>query len=186
MSAKDSALGTDSSEGGAVSNHAPMPRVAGNGTKRSRESSTGVNLQEAGIADTPEASHPSLSSSVLTLILGIDYDGRIVQHDRNAAKILARKPEDLLGAQLIELTPGSPGNNSGDSQEQVNSQGGRLSDAAAAVAGLLEAIRSDREGSAMLTIETRDGLPAEAVVTVHPMRAGGTRLAALAPLRIPP
>jgi hypothetical protein len=54
-----------------------------------------------------------------------------------------------------------------------------------AVAGLLEAIRSDREGSAMLTIDTRDGLPAEAVVTVHPMRAGGTSLAALALLRIP-
>ena len=107
MSAKDSALGTDSSEGGAVSNHAPMPRVAGNGTKRSRESNTGVNLQEAGITDTPEASYPALSSSVRTLILGIDYDGRIVQHDRNAAKILARKPEDLLGAQLIELTSAS-------------------------------------------------------------------------------
>jgi anti-sigma regulatory factor (Ser/Thr protein kinase) len=37
----------------------------------------------------------------------------------------------------------------------------------------------------MLTIDTRDGLPAEAVVTVHPMRAGGTSLAALALLRIP-
>jgi hypothetical protein len=185
MSAKDSALGTDSSEGGAVSNHAPMPRVAGNGTKRSRESNTGVNLQEAGITDTPEASNPALSSSVRTLILGIDYDGRIVQHDRNAAKVLARKPEDLLGAQLIELTPGSPENNSADSQAQPSSPGSRPSDAAAAVAGLLEAIRSDREGSAMLTIETRDGPPAEAVVTVHPMRAAGTHLAALALLRIP-
>ena len=37
----------------------------------------------------------------------------------------------------------------------------------------------------MLTIDTRDGIPAEAVVTVHPMRAGGTSLAALALLRIP-
>jgi hypothetical protein len=53
------------------------------------------------------------------------------------------------------------------------------------VAGLLEAIRSDREGSAMLTIDTVDGPPAEAVVTVHPMRAGGTSLAALALLRMP-
>ena len=185
MSAKGSALGTDASEGGAVSNRAPMPRVPGNGSKRSRESSTGVNFQEAGITDTPETSHPALSSSVRTLILGIDYDGRIVQHDRNAAKILARKPEDLLGAQLIELTSGSHGNNSQDGEAQADSNGGRPSDAAAAVAGLLEAIRSDREGSAMLTIETHDGLPAEAVVTVHPMRAGGTSLAALALLRIP-
>src|SRR5437764_8221730 len=37
----------------------------------------------------------------------------------------------------------------------------------------------------MLPIDTGDGLPAEAVVTVHPMRAGGTSLAALALLRIP-
>ena len=108
-----------------------------------------------------------------------------MQHDRNAAKILARKPEDLLGAQLIELTSGSHGNNSQDGQADANSHGDRPPDAAAAVAGLLEAIRSDREGSAMLTIETADGLPAEAVVTVHPMRAAGTSLAALALLRIP-
>ena len=37
----------------------------------------------------------------------------------------------------------------------------------------------------MLTIETRDGRPAEAVVTVHPMRAADTSLAALALLRMP-
>src|SRR5262249_26756732 len=147
MSAKGSALGTGASEGGVLSNRAPLPRAPGNGTKRSRqsgESSTGVNFQEAGITDTPETSHPALSSSVRTLILGIDYDGRIVQHDRNAAKILARKPEDLLGAQLIELTSGPHGNHAKGDQAQA----GRPSDAAAAVAGLLEAIRSDREGTA--------------------------------------
>src|SRR5215831_358703 len=133
MSAKGSALGTDASEGGAVSNRAPSPRVPGNGTKRSRESSTGVNSQEAGIADTPETSHPALSSSVRTLILGIDYDGRIVQHDRNATKILARKPEDLLGVQLIELTSSPQEDNSQDGEAQANSHAGRPSDAAAAV-----------------------------------------------------
>ena len=118
MSAKGSALGAGASEGDVTTNRAPLPRVAGNGTKRSRGSQTGTNVQEAGITETPEtsaggaaeSSHPVMSSSVRTLILGIDYDGRIVQHDRNAAKILARKPEDLLGAQLIELTPaGAPG-----------------------------------------------------------------------------
>ncbi len=184
MSAKGSALGAGASEGGVTTNHAPLPRVAGNGTKRSRGSQTGTNVQEAGITETPEtsaggaaeSSHPVMSSSVRTLILGIDYDGRIVQHDRNAAKILARKPEDLLGAQLIELTPASA---------PENSHAPPQADAAAVVAGLLEAIRSDREASAMLTIDTRDGPPAEAVVTVHPMRAGGTSLAALALLRIP-
>jgi len=190
MSAKGSALGAGVPEGGVEPSHAPLPRAGGNGTKRSRpssESSTGTTFQEAGITDTPETSHPALSSSVRTLILGIDYDGRIVQHDRNADRILARKPEDLLGAQLIELTSGAHGNHAaGDqAQAQANSHAARPADAAAAVAGLLEAIRSDREGSAMLTIDTRDGIPAEAVVTVYPMRAGGTSLAALALLRIP-
>ena len=185
MSAKGSALGTDVPEGGVVSSRAPLPRAPGNGTKRSRDSSSGTNFQEAGITDTPETSHPALSSSVRTLILGIDYDGRIVQHDRNAALILARKPDDLLGAQLIDLTSGPHGNHVKADEAQGNSHAGRPGDAAAAVAGLLEAIRSDREGSAMLTIDTRDGPPAEAVVTVHPMRAGGTSLAALALLRIP-
>src|SRR5690348_3128491 len=115
MSAKGSALGAGASEGDVASSRAPMPRSSGNGTKPNRESadssesSSGTNFQEAGITDTPETSHPALSSSVRTLILGIDYDGRIVQHDRNAAKILARKPEELLGAQLIELTSGSHG-----------------------------------------------------------------------------
>ena len=118
ISAKGSALGADGSESGVVPSRAPLPRASGNGTKRSHQASTGTNFQEAGIAETPEtsagsvlpritaaeSSHPAMSSSVRTLILGIDYDGRIVQHDRNAAKILAREPEDLLGAQLIELT----------------------------------------------------------------------------------
>ncbi len=210
MSAKGSALGAGVPEGDVAPNRAPLPRAPGNGTKRSRESSIGTNFQEAGITDTPETSHPALSSSVRTLILGIDYDGHIVQHDRNAAKILARKPDDLLGAQLIELTSaashtdsaqGNADNAQGNADSaqgnadsaqgnhaRANSHGGRQADAAAAaaaVAGLLEAIRSDREGSAMLTINTRDGLPAEAVVTVHPMRAAGTSLAALALLRIP-
>jgi GAF domain-containing protein len=190
ISAKGSALGADGSESGVASSRAPLPRTPGNGTKRSHQVSTGTNFQEAGIAETPESSagslaaessQPAMSSSVRTLILGIDYDGRIVQHDRNAGKILARKPEDLLGAQLIELTSG----NTQPAAAHANSHAVRQVDAAAAVAMLLEAIRSDREGSAMLTIDTRDGPPAEAVVTVHPMRAAGTSLAALALLRIP-
>jgi hypothetical protein len=191
MSAKDSALGAGAPESEVASNRAPLPRAPGNGTRPSRDNTTGTNVQEARIADSPaaESSLALLTSSVRTLILGIDYDGRIVQHDRNAAKILARKPEDLLGAQLVELTSaGSKGPGPGPNSHvgaHANSHGTRQSDAAAAVAGLLEAIRSDREGSAMLTIDTRDGPAAEAVVTVHPMRASGTSLAALALLRIP-
>src|ERR1017187_6290926 len=188
MSAKGDALGASVPESGVLPNRAPAPRnpgTAGNGTKRSRGFKANVNSQEAGIADTPEApaghiaaegSHPALTSSVRTIILGIDYDGRIVQHDRNAPQILAREPEELLGAQLSDLTAGVP---QGTCAVQATNGG-------ATVSGRLEAIRSDREGSAMLTIDTRDGYRTEAVVTVHPMRAGGgTSLAALALLRIP-
>lgn len=207
MSAKGGALGAGVPESGVLSNRAPTPRTprtAGNGTKRSRAVKADVNSQEAGIADSPEAparriaaegSHPALASSVRTIILGIDYDGRIVQHDRNAPQILAREPEELLGAQLSDLTAGVPqGADAAQANgaETVATPGAagnphavRVTDGAIAVSGLLEAIRSDREGSAMLTIDTRGGYRAEAVVTVHPMRAGGTNLAALALLRIP-
>jgi len=211
MSAKGSALG-ESPEGGVPPKRAPGPPTPkatrnaenpANGSRRGRRNAVGtgrvdpVGAVEAGgpadsparrgngIAETHESFAgglgtdgvvPALSSSVRTLILGIDYDGRIVQHDRNAPLILAREPEELLGAQLSDLTVHAA---------QANSNPARSGDGTAAVSGLLEAIRSDREGSAMLTIETSEGRPAEAVVTVHPMRAGGTSLAALALLRIP-
>ena len=194
MSAKGSALGADVPKSGVASKRAPAPRApesTGNGAGPGREAQidTGpenpVDSQEGGIGETQgtfagsisaESETPALSSSVRTLILGIDYDGRIVQHDRNAARILACEPDELLGAQLSELTVRGT---------QPNSHGARPVDGVAAVSGLLDAIRSDREGTAILTIETREGRPAEAVVTVHPMRAGGTSLAALALLRIP-
>jgi hypothetical protein len=192
MSAKDTALGTSAPGNGVPLNCAPAPRspgTSGNGTsKRRRGTEADHDSDQAptdlgdGIAETTQAGlsasgpFPVLSSSVRMLILGIDYDGRIVQHDRNATVILARQPDELLGAQLSDLTV---------SPAEPNSHPARPGDGVTAVSGLLEAIRSDREGSAMLTIETRDGHPAEAVVTVHPMRAGGTSLAALAILRIP-
>jgi Stage II sporulation protein E (SpoIIE)/Histidine kinase-like ATPase domain len=188
MSAKGSALGASGSEGGGQLKRAPAPRSpdgkgrgrgrGANGTSPAAEPAGPVDLadsQEAGIGDTEgtfpegigaESVSPALSSSVRTLILGIDYDGRIVQHDRLAPRILTREPDQLLGAQLSDLTA-------------------RPADGAAAIAGLLEAIRADREGTAMLTVDTRDGRSAEAVVTVHPMRASDTGLAALALLRIP-
>ena len=189
MSGKGSALGASDSESGAPTKRAPAPRPPedrGHGARRSRASSNGtprvppagpVNTdpQEAGIGGTEgafpdgigaESVPTALSSSVRTLILGIDYDGRIVQHDRTAPRILAREPDELLGAHLSDLTARPP-------------------DGAAAIGGLLEAIRADREGTAILTVQTRDGRSAEAVVTVHPMRAEGAGLAALAVLRIP-
>ena len=190
MSAKGSALGAGVPESGVPSKRAPAPagpgkrRQRGRARPRSRDHSRARDTQEVRpwretegtFAESIGAeSGPSvLAWSVRTLILGIDYDGRIVQHDRNAPRILAREPDELLGAQLSDLTV------RGAQRTEP-----RQADGVAAISGLLEAIRSDREGSAMLTIQTRDGHAAEAVVTVHPMRAGGTNLAALALLRIP-
>src|ERR1700683_1428462 len=120
ISAKGSALGASVPESGVPPSRAPAPRTAGtasNGTRRGSGSKAGANSQEAGIANTietsagslaAESSHPALASSVRTVILGIDYDGRIVQHDRNAPQILAREPEELLGAQLSDLTADVP------------------------------------------------------------------------------
>jgi len=192
MSAKGSALGASVPGSGVPLSRAPAQRTAGtagNGAKARRAAKSGHNSQEARISETPEASvgqiaaarsHPALASSVRTLILGIDYDGRIVQHDRNAPQILGREPEELLGAQLSDLTVrGAHAETTAENSHAARAAG------LAAISMLLEAIRSDREGSAMLTISTRDGNSTEAVVTVHPMRAGGTSLAALALLRIP-
>jgi hypothetical protein len=173
MSAKGSALGTNVPESGVPLGPAqvmPAQAAAGNGTRRGLDSGEAQEAVMAGIG-----AEPVLGESVRTLILGIDYDGRVVQHDRNAALILACPADELLGAALIDLTAAAQG----------NSHPGRSADSVAAVNGLLEAIRSDREGRAMLTIETRDGHQAEAVATVYPMRAGGTSLVALAMLRIP-
>jgi Stage II sporulation protein E (SpoIIE)/Histidine kinase-like ATPase domain len=182
MSAKGSALGTNVPESGVpldVAQVMPAQATTGNGTRRGHASDVPDDLteaQEPATADLgADVGQPVLGESVRLLILGIDYDGRIVQHDRNAALILARPADELLGAQLIDLTAAAQG----------NSHPGRSADSVAAINGLLEAIRADREGRAMLTVETRDGHQAEAVVTVYPMRAGGTNLVALAMLRIP-
>ena len=53
------------------------------------------------------------------------------------------------------------------------------------VQSLLEALKADREGTGMLSIHTESGDNLDAIVTVHPMRAGDANVAALALLRIP-
>ena len=159
------------------------------------------------IGMTVDNSAPPQNSSVRTIILGIDDSGRIVQHDRNAPAVLARPADQLLGASLSDLLSGdgpadkkaakNAGRNAGTAtgtveRTEANGTAGRVpgSTGSAApaggdiVAGLLEAIRSDREGTAMLSIRTASG-KADAVVTVHPMRAGDANVAALALLRVP-
>jgi serine phosphatase RsbU (regulator of sigma subunit)/anti-sigma regulatory factor (Ser/Thr protein kinase) len=108
------------------------------------------------------------NTSVRTLILGIDRSGRIVQHDRTAPKILARSTDDLLGVHLSDITA-----NPSD----------RLTDIS--INMLLDAVRSEREGNAVLTIALAGGLSADAVVTAKPMQTGSSDVAAFVIMQIP-
>ncbi|MDL4777374.1 MULTISPECIES: ATP-binding SpoIIE family protein phosphatase [Thermomonosporaceae] len=90
----------------------------------------------------------------------MDSSGRILQFDRNAAGVLAANPDELLGARLDQVIEG-------------------------ALEPLLEAVRAERERTAMLTVRTASGAALDAVVTVHPMSGGAPDLAALAVIRVP-
>ena len=106
------------------------------------------------------------SSAARTLILGIDMSGRILQCDRHAPKVLGRSPGELLGADLGDLTASTP--------EQKD-----------ALAGLIDAMRSGRESTTMLSLLTEKGRTTEAVVTIQPMTATDPDLTALAVIRLP-
>jgi serine phosphatase RsbU (regulator of sigma subunit)/anti-sigma regulatory factor (Ser/Thr protein kinase) len=107
--------------------------------------------------------------SVRTLILGIDEDGRIIQHDRNAPEILPLDPDSLVGAHLGDLVAGR-------------------STAEPALTQLLDAVKAGREATAVLPISTREGRRVETVASVQPMLGNGDSpgLTALAVLRMPP
>jgi serine phosphatase RsbU (regulator of sigma subunit) len=107
------------------------------------------------------------NTSVRTLILGIDQSGRIVQHDRNAPEILAFEREALAGTPLADLVcgptgPGSP------------------------LDGLLDAVGSGREATAVLAVRVRRVGPVDAVASVQAMQGDDPELAALVILRMPP
>ncbi|MGH3251062.1 MAG: hypothetical protein ACRDOI_33305, partial [Trebonia sp.] len=108
------------------------------------------------------------TTSVRTLILGIDRSGRIVQHDRTAPKILARSTDDLLGVHLSDITA-NPSDRLTDIQ--INT--------------LLDAVKSEREGNAVLSIALAGGLSADAVVTAKPMQTGSGDVAAFVIMQIP-
>ncbi len=108
------------------------------------------------------------NTSVRTLILGIDRSGRIVQHDRTAPKILARSTDDLLGVHLSDITANPSDRLTGIS---INM--------------LLDAVRSEREGNAVLSIALAGGLSADAVVTAKPMQTGSSDVAAFVIMQIP-
>jgi serine phosphatase RsbU (regulator of sigma subunit) len=104
------------------------------------------------------------SISVRTLILGIDPAGRIIWHDRNAREMLDPPGGALLGASLGDLVVGG---------------------AAGTLSGLLDASRSGREATAVLTLRAQRSDPVDAVVTVQAVDSCDGR-SALAIVRLPP
>ena len=157
-----------------------MVRAATQPAKPTGETPTGEHHVTTGM--TVDSSAPPQNASVRTIILGIDHSGRIVQHDRQAPAVLGRPAEKLLGASLSDLvsdpTPAKDGESNGVVPAPANA-GDNV------VQSLLDALKADREGTGMLSIHTESGDNLDAIVTVHPMRAGDANVAALALLRIP-
>jgi serine phosphatase RsbU (regulator of sigma subunit) len=116
---------------------------------------------------TTEISALLSNASARTLTLGIDKAGRVLQHDRNSADMLAYPGDALLGTELSSLL-------AGPSSHTI------------ALEGLLSAALSGREGTAVLTFRTRDGDPLDSVVTIQPMRSSDPSLIGLVLIRIPP
>ena len=108
------------------------------------------------------------STSARTLILGVDKEGRVRQHDRVAGDVLAESPGTLIGTELSTLLAVRDGA------------------AAATLQSLIDSAISDRESTAMLSFRTANGQIADAVVTVQPIRSEDPELAAQVIMRIAP
>jgi serine phosphatase RsbU (regulator of sigma subunit) len=102
---------------------------------------------------------------VRTLILGIDPAGRIIWHDRSAQEVLDPPGGALLGAPLGDLVMGGA--------------------AGTLLSGLLDASRSGREATAVLTLRAQRSDPIDAVVTVQAIDGYDGR-SALVTVRLPP
>jgi serine phosphatase RsbU (regulator of sigma subunit)/anti-sigma regulatory factor (Ser/Thr protein kinase) len=108
------------------------------------------------------------STSARTLILGIDKEGRVRQHDRVAGDVLAESPGTLIGTELATVLAVRDGA------------------AAATLQNLIDSAISDRESTAMLSFRTANGQIADAVVTVQPIRSEDPELAAQVIMRMAP
>jgi serine phosphatase RsbU (regulator of sigma subunit)/anti-sigma regulatory factor (Ser/Thr protein kinase) len=113
-----------------------------------------------------EVSAVLASASAQTLTLGIDRDGTICQHDRAAGDILAGPSGSLLGTDLATLITGPA-----DPEQTLR--------------GLIEATRSDRQSTTVLTLRTASRSLVDAVVTVEPIRSRDPQLFAQVTMRIP-
>ena len=106
-------------------------------------------------------------TSARTLIIGIDQSGRINQHDRSSLEVLAPPGEALIGAHLSDLVTAP-------------------AESSSPLPGLLDAARSGREATAVLTLRTRSSDPVDAVISIQPMRGSDDVISALVIMRMPP
>jgi serine phosphatase RsbU (regulator of sigma subunit)/anti-sigma regulatory factor (Ser/Thr protein kinase) len=113
-----------------------------------------------------EVSAVLASASAQTLTLGIDRDGLIYQHDRAAGDILAGPSGSLLGTDLGALITGPA-----DPEQTLR--------------GLIDATKSDRQITTVLTLRTASRSLVDAVVTVEPIRSRDPQLFAQVTMRIP-
>src|SRR6201995_5885421 len=164
---------------------APIFRPRREPAQPAGETPTGEQFVTTGM--TVDSSAPPQNASVRTIILGIDHSGRIVQHDRNAPTVLGRPADKLVGSSLSDLLldprPADDSDPKSTDDKHTGSNGGKKAESngtvpppAAAgddvVQSLLDALKADREGTGMLSIRTESGGTLDAIVTVHPMKAG--------------
>src|SRR4051794_4362508 len=89
-------------------------------------------------------------SSARTLVLGIGRSGEVLQCGQNAPGVIGRAPEDIVGIDVSELF---------------------AVDGKEALTGLFDALGTNQERTAVLSVVVDDGDPLDAVVSVVPMHS---------------
>lgn len=102
-------------------------------------------------------------SSARTLVLGIGRSGEILQCGQNAPGVVGRAPEEIVGTDVCELF---------------------TADGKEALGGLIEALGSNQERTAVLSVIGEDDELHDAVVSVVPMHARETESAGLMMIRV--
>jgi serine phosphatase RsbU (regulator of sigma subunit)/anti-sigma regulatory factor (Ser/Thr protein kinase) len=107
-------------------------------------------MQECGDG---KGSSTMADSSARTLVLGIGRSGEILQCGQNAPGVIGRAPEEIVGTDSAALF---------------------TVDGKEALTALLEALGTNQERTAVLSVLDDGGEPHNAVVTIVPMHAGDT------------
>src|SRR3954451_17000685 len=102
-------------------------------------------------------------SSARTLVLFVGRSGEVLQCGQNAPGVLRRVPEDIVGTEVSELF---------------------AVDGKEALAGLFDALGTNQERTAVLTVVVDGGDPLDAVVSVVPMHARESESAGLMMIRV--